>query len=65
MGGRWAAGYILWGSACASCSSSSFAEMQSLAASLPEYLVVMEKFGVGPVLGPQLMTEIGNVLMEK
>ncbi len=36
-------------------------EMQSLAASLPEYLVVMEMFGVGPTLGPQLMAEIGDV----
>lgn len=27
-------------------------EMQSLAASLPEYPVVMEMFGVGPTLGP-------------
>ena len=36
-------------------------EMQSLAASLPEYPVVMEMFGVGPTLGPQLMAEIGDV----
>ena len=36
-------------------------EMQSLAASLPEYPVVMGMFGVGPVLGPQLMAEIGDV----
>lgn len=36
-------------------------EMQSLASTLPEYFVVMEKFGVGPVLGPQLMAEIGDV----
>ena len=36
-------------------------EMQTLAASLPEYPVVMEMFGVGPVLGPQLMAEIGDV----
>ena len=35
--------------------------MQSLAASLPEYPVVMEMFGVGPALGPQLMAEIGDV----
>ena len=35
--------------------------MQSLAASLPEYPVVMGMFGVGPVLGPQLMAEIGDV----
>ena len=35
--------------------------MQSLAASLPEYPVVMEMFGVGPTLGPQLMAEIGDV----
>jgi transposase len=36
-------------------------EMQSLAASLPEYPVVMEMFGVGSTLGPQLMAEIGDV----
>lgn len=37
------------------------AEMQSLASSLPEYPVVMQMFGVGPTLGPQLMAEIGDV----
>lgn len=36
-------------------------EMQTLAASLPEYPVVMKMFGVGPVLDPQLMAEIGDV----
>ena len=36
-------------------------EMQSLAASLPEYPLVMGMFGVGPALGPQLMAEIGDV----
>ena len=36
-------------------------EMQSLAALLPEYPVVMKMFGVGPALGPQLMAEIGDV----
>ena len=36
-------------------------KMQSLAASLPEYPVVMGMFGVGPALGPQLMAEIGDV----
>ena len=36
-------------------------EMNTLAASLPEYPVVMAMFGVGPALGPQLMAEIGNV----
>ena len=36
-------------------------EMQSLAASLAEYPVVMGMFGVGPALGPQLMAEIGDV----
>ena len=35
--------------------------MQSLTASLPEYPVVMEMFGVGPTLGPQLIAEIGDV----
>ena len=37
------------------------AEMQRLAAELPEYPKVMEMFGVGPALGPQLMAEIGDV----
>lgn len=36
-------------------------EMQSLAAALPEYPVVMKMFGIGPALGPQLMAEIGDV----
>ena len=36
-------------------------EMQSLASQLPEYPVVMEMFGVGPTLGPQLIAEIGDV----
>ena len=36
-------------------------EMQSLASYLPEPPVVMEMFGVGPTLGPQLMAEIGDV----
>lgn len=36
-------------------------EMQSLAASMPEYPAVMGMFGVGPALGPQLMAEIGDV----
>ena len=36
-------------------------EMNSLAESLPEYPVVMEMFGVGSSLGPQLMAEIGDV----
>lgn len=36
-------------------------QMQSLAETLPEYPVVMRMFGVGPVLGPQLMAEIGDV----
>ena len=36
-------------------------EMQTLAAQLPEYPVVMGMFGVGPILGPQLMAEIGDV----
>lgn len=37
------------------------AEMQRLASELPECPVVMEMFGVGPSLGPQLMAEIGDV----
>ena len=36
-------------------------EMEALAASLPEYPVVMDMFGVGPKLGSQLMAEIGDV----
>jgi len=36
-------------------------EMQSLASTLPEYPVVMQMYGVGPVLGPQLIAEIGNI----
>ena len=36
-------------------------EMQTLASQLPEYPAVMEMFDVGPVFGPQLVAEIGNV----
>lgn len=36
-------------------------EMQSLSSQLPEYPVVIEMFGVGPTLGPQLIAEIGDV----
>lgn len=36
-------------------------QMQDLASTLPEYPVVMEMYGVGPSLGPQLMAEIGDV----
>lgn len=36
-------------------------EMQALSSQLPEYPVVMEMFGVGPTLGPQLIAEIGDV----
>lgn len=36
-------------------------EMQSIASSLPEYPIVMQMFGVGPALGPQLIAEIGDV----
>ena len=36
-------------------------QMQELAASLPEYPIVMKMYGVGPILGPQLMAEIGDV----
>ncbi len=36
-------------------------KMLTLASQLPEYPVVMQMFGVGPVLGPQLMAEIGDV----
>ncbi len=37
------------------------AEMDRLASQLPEYPVVMEMYGVGDSLGPQLMAEIGDV----
>lgn len=36
-------------------------EMDKLAAQLPEYPVVMEMYGVGKSLGPQLMAEIGDI----
>ena len=36
-------------------------EMLTLASQFPEYPIVMRMFGVGPVLGPQLMAEIGDV----
>lgn len=37
------------------------AVMNKLASQLPEYPVVMEMYGVGESLGPQLMAEIGDV----
>lgn len=36
-------------------------ELVRLAAMLPEYDIVMSMFGVGPVTGPMLMAEIGDV----
>ena len=36
-------------------------QMLELAQMLPEYDVVMDMYGIGPVLGPQLMAEIGDV----
>jgi len=36
-------------------------QMRTLAASLPEHDVVMQMFGVGSALGPQLIAEIGDV----
>ena len=36
-------------------------EMQTLSSMLPEYPVVMDMFGVGSTLGPQLIAEIGDV----
>lgn len=36
-------------------------EMLRLAQSLPEYPVVKDIYGLGPILGPQLMAEIGDV----
>lgn len=37
------------------------AEMNNLASQFPEYPVVMQMYGVGESLGPQLMAEIGDV----
>ena len=36
-------------------------EMQTLVSQLPEYPAVMDMFGVGLTLGPQLIAEIGDV----
>lgn len=36
-------------------------QMQTIASTLPEYPIVIGMYGVGPVLGPQLMAEIGDV----
>ena len=36
-------------------------KMDEIASTFPEYPVVMEMFGVGPSLGPQLIAEIGDV----
>ncbi len=36
-------------------------EMQELSSSLPEYETVMALYGVGEILGPQLIAEIGDV----
>lgn len=36
-------------------------EMNKLASQLPEYPVIMEMYGIGESLGPQLMAEIGDV----
>ena len=36
-------------------------EMLALASQLPEFPVVMKMFGVGEILGPQLMAEIGDI----
>ena len=45
------------------CSSLAVIEnkMTQLASLLPEYPVVMEFYGVGRILGPQILAEIGNV----
>jgi transposase len=37
------------------------AEMKRIAASLPEHEVVVGFYGVGDILGPQLMAEIGDI----
>ena len=36
-------------------------EMKKLAESLPEYSVVLQFYGVGDILGPQLIAEVGDV----
>lgn len=36
-------------------------QMDDIASTLPEYEIVMDMFGVGKKLGPQLMAEIGDV----
>lgn len=36
-------------------------QMLDLAATLPEYPIVMQMYGIGPSIGPQLMAEIGDV----
>jgi transposase len=36
-------------------------EMKRLAEQLPEYPIVMDFYGVGDILGPQLMAEIGDI----
>ena len=41
--------------------SAALAALRNEMQSLPEYLVVMGMFGVGPALGPQPMAEIGDV----
>jgi len=37
------------------------AEMKRLASLLPEYPIVMDFYGVGDILGPQIMAEIGDI----
>jgi len=37
------------------------AEMKRLASSLPEYPVAMAFYGVGEILGPQVMAEVGDI----
>lgn len=37
------------------------AELSRLASMLPEYSVVMDMYGVGNTLGPQIMAEIGDI----
>lgn len=47
--------------AIAQCQAVILQEMRRLAAMLPEFPVVMSMSGVGEVLGPQLIAEIGDV----
>lgn len=48
-------------SGAVSASVDSPQQMQTLAKKIPQYPVVMQMLGIGPVLGPQITAEIGDV----